>query len=109
MTLETKDIIYILVYIISLITLLLAQKNRISNLEREVRRGMKVLYKEAGALNIIDHDTCKRNRDEIFTAIRRSERAMEMLLGKLEELNKNVLLISFKMDSMNGEKDQNNL
>lgn len=109
MTLETKDIIYILLYIISMISVFLAFKNRLSNVEKTVSRGMKVLYKEAGALNIIDHDTCKRNRDEIFTAIRRSERAMEMLLGKLEELNKNVLLISFKMDAMNGEKNSDNL
>ena len=97
MTIELKDLIYLLIYIVSLITLLLALKNRVQNIEKELRRGMRVLYQEAGSLNVVDHATCKRHRDEIFTAIRRSEKTVEVLLFEIKDIKENMIIIMVHM------------
>lgn len=104
MTLEVKDIIYLLVYIISIASIYLANqystKNRFANIEKELRRGMKVLYQDAGQLNLIDCDTCKRYRDEIFTALRRSEKAQEMFLIELREIKEGIIKLNILVEML---------
>ena len=97
MTIELRDIIYILINFGTILSLFFAFKNRVSNLEREVRRGMKILYQDAGKLNLIDCDTCKKHRDEIFTALRRSEKSVEMLLIELRDIKENMIIIMVHM------------
>jgi len=97
MTIGLKDIVYLFAYFATIISLYFGFKHRLSNVEREVRRGMKVLYQEAGKLNLIDHETCKKNRDEIFTAIRRNEKSMEMFLLELRDIKDNMIIIMVHM------------
>lgn len=97
MTIGLKDIVYLAAYFATIISLYFGFKHRLSNVEREVRRGMKVLYQEAGKLNLIDHETCKKNRDEIFTAIRRNEKSMEMFLLELRDIKENMIIIMVHM------------
>lgn len=106
MSFGIRDLIYIIVYVLSLAGVFNAFKNRLKNLEREVRKGYKILYADRGQLNLIDQDTCKKYRDEVFTAIRRSERIIEMLLDKLEKINENMIIIMVHMgiNSPNGIK-----
>lgn len=93
MTLEVKDIIYLLVYIISMMSVFFSMKARLSGIEKETGQVRKILFGDRGTLNIVDVETCKANRDQIFIAIRRNEQVQEMLLKRIEELNKNVLII----------------
>lgn len=106
--LELKEIIYIfiyvIVYIVSLISVFLAMKYKQSNLEErltqmqsghreEMGQIRKILFGKRGSLNLVDVETCKNNRDQVYAAIRRGEQVQEMLLKRVEELNKNVLII----------------
>lgn len=93
MTLDSKDIIYILIYVVSIISVFFAFRNRQSNFERELLRNQKVIFNEHGFPNLIDLKTCKEHRDQVFTAIRRSENIMDQALKKIDDLNKNVLTI----------------
>lgn len=97
MTIGLKDIVYLVAYFATIISLYYGFKHRLSNVEREVRRGMKVLYQDAGKLNLIDCDTCKKHRDEIFTALRRSEKSVEMLLLELRDIKENMIIIMVHM------------
>lgn len=109
MTLEIKDIVYLISYALTVAALYFSFRNRLGNIEREMKRSNQVIYGDQGRLNLVDTQHCKEHRDNIHTAIRRGEKAVEMLLAKLDQMNENVLLISFKMDQANGKKDQNNL
>lgn len=93
MTLEIKDIIYLLVYIISMMSVFFSIRGRLHSIEKETGQVRRILFGDRGALNIIDVDTCRANRDQVFSAIRRGEQVQEMLLKRIEELNKNVLII----------------
>lgn len=79
-------------------------RNRIHNLEKENGQIRKIVYGDRGMLNLVDTNTCKCHRDEVFTAIRRGETVSEMIMKKIEELNKNVLIlmISLNVRSPNG-------
>lgn len=65
----------------------------VKNIQAELKRTNRVIYGDQGKLNIIDECTCKNHRDMVFDKIRSSERAAEMMLHKIDELNKNVLTI----------------
>ena len=93
MHLELKDTIYFLVYIISMISVFLMFRNRLYNQEKELKRMQKILLGDKGFPNIIDKKTCKEHRDQVFSAIRRSENVMDQALKKIDDLNKNVLTI----------------
>lgn len=99
-TLDVKDIVYLLVYVISVVSVYYAQRNRIGNLEKENSQIKSIIYGDRGKLNIIDHDSCKRYRDEVFAAVRRNEQVNEMLLNEIKEINKNVLQYGFKIDAL---------
>ena len=96
--LTIKDIIYIITYFISIISVYFAARGRLANLENDSKLFKKILYKERGSLNLIDHEACKKNRDEVFSAIRRTERAMEMFADNLKDVNKNTIEIRMLLD-----------
>lgn len=91
MTLGLKDIIYLMVYAVSIAGIFLAFKNELGNVRRDVNHGMKILYKDAGQLNLIDCETCKKHRDEIFTAIRRNEKSFEMFFLDIREIKEELI------------------
>lgn len=93
MTLEIKDLIYLLTYVITLMSVFFSIRGRLNNIEKESGQVRRILFGDRGNLNIIDVQACKSNRDQVFLAIRRGEQVQEMLLKRIEELNKNVLII----------------
>jgi len=93
MQLEVKDAIYFLGYFISIISVFLAFRNRLNNQEIELKRMQKILFGDKGFPNLIDKKTCKEHRDQVFSAIRRSENIMDQTLKKIDDLNRNVLTI----------------
>lgn len=98
MSITIKDAIYVLFYLTSVFSVYFIARNRINNLEKDSRLFKKILYKERGALNLIDTETCKRHRDEVFSQIRRGEKVAEMLLANMQELNRNVITIMAYLD-----------
>jgi adenylate kinase len=116
MTLELKDIVYLITYILSFMGLLITTTSRLKSLEKKFYHQGKVIYGDRGKLNVIDADTCKKHRDDIFVAIRRNERINEMMISKLDYLNENILIIKAHMGihTPNGirldvKKDKDNL
>jgi hypothetical protein len=93
MTLEIRDIIHLVIYLVSIAAIFTAFKARISTLENEISRIGKIIHGGSGNLNFIDLQTCKEHRDQVFTALRRSENVMDLALKRIEELNENVLEI----------------
>lgn len=88
MTLDAKDIIYILIYVVSIISVFFAFRNRQSHFEREILRNQKVIFNKQGFPNLIDQKTCKDNRDQVFIAIMRIEKMMDQALKKIDDINK---------------------
>jgi len=93
MTVDLKDAIYLITYLVSLVSIFMSFKARLAAMESEFRKITSIIYAEKGSLNLIDVRTCKEHRDQVFTALRRSETVMEMALTKIEVLNENVLEI----------------
>ena len=79
---------------------------RLERNEEKINEDNKVLRGQQGALNVIDQKTCKENRDIIFSAIRRSEKATEMMLVELREIKEALIELKVKLELMNGKKDQ---
>lgn len=100
MTFDLKDIIYVAVYLISVVGVYYGQKNRIGNLEKENSEIKGIIFADRGKLNLIDHETCKKYRDDVYTAIRRNEQVNEMLLNKIDKIGENVLLLGFKLEAL---------
>lgn len=98
MTVDVKDAIYLITYIISIISIFIAFKSRLTAIENEFKRVVAIIYAEKGSLNLVDVRTCKEHRDQIFTALRRSETVMELALSKIEQLSENVLEIKFYLE-----------
>lgn len=83
---------------------------RIDRNDERNEQNNKVLYGQAGALNVIDQKTCKENRDIIFSAIRKHEKPMEMILLELRELKEAWIEMRMRIEFINGiKKDQNKL
>lgn len=97
MTFEFRDIIYIVVYTISVAGLLLTYRNRLSNLEIAVTKLTNIIISKNGSLNVIDRASCKSAQDAIYTAIRRGENNLDMTLKKIDTLNENILKIMFHL------------
>lgn len=93
MTVDLKDAIYLITYLISIVSVFISFKARLNAIENEFKRVVGIIYAEKGSLNLVDVKTCKEHRDQVFTALRRSETVMEMALTKIEVLNENVLEI----------------
>lgn len=93
---DIRLVLAISVYIISIVSVFLAFKYKVGGIEKEVNRSLNVLY-QAGKLNLIDCETCKRYRDEIFVAIRKGEKSQETMIIELREIKEMLLLVTFKM------------
>lgn len=95
---EYKEIIYIITYLVSIVSLFLNFRFRQQNVEKELARHARALYGDQGALNVVDHRTCKQNRDVVFEAIRRTESGVGELIKKIDVLSQNVMMIKLKME-----------
>lgn len=93
MTLAVKDIVYIVVYIISIAGVFFAFKNKLNNLTEEQNKEKKVIWQEGGRLNIVDHAFCRECRDQIYETIRKRDSIIEEFRAQLISLNENVIRI----------------
>lgn len=88
-----KDVIYILVYVISLVGVFFGAKSKLREIEKELKRNQVVIYGDKGCLNLVDTKSCKELRDHVYSTIRRGENVMDQTLKRIDELNTNVLTI----------------
>lgn len=93
MALETKDIIYILTYIITLITILLVIRSLLVEIRRDMRLVKNIIFGDRGSLNVITQEVLKKFLDEIWTKMRQTDKGFEMILHKIEDMDKKLLII----------------
>lgn len=98
MTLGLKDVIYILVYVVSVAAILIAFMNELKNIKKDSSLIKKILFADQGKLNLVDHQTCKQHQDQIYAAIRRSENAFAATAAEIKILNENVVRIMVILD-----------
>jgi len=91
--LDIKDAIYLIIYIVSMMSLFLSNKYYQRSQGSEIKRISKLIYDDKGALNIVSECQCKQRRDEVFTAIRRNEKVVEMMLVELKEIKENIIIL----------------
>lgn len=99
-----KDAMWLIALITTNMATFLGFRATLKNMQKEIRRNKRVIYGDQGKLNIIDESTCKAHRDMVFDKIRSAEKAADMMLLKIDELNKNVLtiLVYLNIKSPNG-------
>lgn len=90
MTLEIKDIVYVIVYIVSLASVVFSFFSRVLNLEREVKRLKNVMYAAKGGLNLIDLRACSEYRRLATEKVRETQSELRQLIDKLELINQNI-------------------
>lgn len=101
-----KDVFYIITYVTTIVAIFIAFRSKLNSTEKDLMHLQKILLGDRGVLNVVDQKTCKENRDYVFSAIRRSENISEMLLNKVDDLNKNVLVIMIHMNINSAEPKQ---
>lgn len=87
MTLTVKDLIYLGSFLTSIISVFFYSKNRLFNIEKDLKSYRQIIFGERGCLNLVDGKTCDSNRDVVFTAIRKSDENAIKTLDKLDSLS----------------------
>jgi len=98
MILTTKDLLYIIGYIVSIITILMTVKNQVNNIVKQVDSMRSIIWGDRGILNLVDKSSCKGYQDQIFAKIRANESDVSMIAKEIKELNKNVLTIMISLN-----------
>lgn len=101
MTITYQILINVVVYAVTVAVLYAGVKHRLDRLEENTKQDHGLLYGQQGSLNVIDQKTCKENRDIIFAAIRRSEKATEMMLVELREIKEALIELKVKLELIN--------
>lgn len=97
MEITIKDVLYLMTYFVTFITLILSMKNTQSNMTQEIKLLRNIIFGEKGSLNIVDQATLKAALDQVWIRIRHNEAAMNMILQEIKMLNRNVMAIMFKL------------
>lgn len=105
MTLELKDAIYLIVYIVSVAGVFLAFRNELKNLKDAQAQDKDVIWQKGGRLNLVDHKSCREYRDALWTSMRQKEKALEMLLAELKEIKENQIITMTYMGIKKLEKN----
>ncbi len=93
MTLETKEIIHILTYIITLIAILLVIRSLLFEIRRDAKVVKNIIFGERGSLNVITQEVLKKHLDEIWTKMRQTDKGFEMILNKIDDMDKKLLIL----------------
>ena len=88
-----KDIVYLIIYVVTLSAVYFRQNNRIKNIEAL----KKVVFKSNGVLSLVEVDTCKAHQDNIHIAIRREADNIGNMKTKIDKMGDNILRIMVHM------------
>ncbi len=106
--LSAKDVIYILVYVVSVVTIINSLKNSIKNLGKDIQSVKteigkdisllkKVIFRQDGALNFITQDVFRESKNLIYEKIRSEATVTQKAFKSIDTLNENVLKIMIHM------------
>ena len=95
--LELKDLIYIIINVMSIVTVMLAFRNRIKNLEEFKALVKSVLFQNDATLNLINRQTCKDHRDNVYKMIRREAAITHKAFESIDLVNANIIKIALHM------------
>ena len=108
MTLGLKDVIYVLVYVVSIAGVFFAFKNELTNLKNEVRKEKSIIWQEGGRLNLVDHKACREYRDGIWQSMRKCDSVMDGMNTRLDSINEKIIRVLVKLE-LNGKDDKDKL
>lgn len=109
MVITHKDIIYLVGYLITFITLFLSLKNDQRYIKKQIKIINDVIFADKGSLNLIDQRTLDRHLDHIWTRMRQTEASMNMILAKMDDLKEDTIEIKLKVKLLlNGKAEKEN-
>lgn len=97
MSLNLKDAVYLLIYVISIAAVYFKFNNRLHNIEKARKREYNILWQNGGRLNLVDHKTCREFRDNIWEAMRKCDDSATNVINKLEVINEKLIRIDGKI------------
>lgn len=98
MELQPKDVVYVVVYLLSMGGAFLTFRTRLGELERKVASDSCIIYGDRGTLNVIDRNTCEKHRLMLDERIRLAENYNQSISNDIRTLNGNVQLIMFHLN-----------
>ena len=98
MTITIREAVYLLTYIITIISMFMVFRNHLYNISKQVKLINDIIFGDKGALNIVDARTLKTNMDPVWDRIRQDEAAMNMILQEIKDLNRKVMATMFKLN-----------
>lgn len=115
MILELKDIIYILVYVVSVTGFIVSfkyriskvaedAKHRISKVAEDAKLAKRTLFRKDGTLNVLNQTACKEHREVIESDLKRESDTLKRAFRDIEFLNNNVIRIMIHLKIEGAEK-----
>lgn len=108
MSIDLKDAVWFIVYIVSMVSIFLAFRNEVKNLKNEVKKEKSIIWQEGGRLNLVDHKACREYRDGIWQSMRKCDNVMEGMNTRLDSINEKIIRVLVKLE-LNGKDDKNNV
>lgn len=107
MILTARDIIYLLTYVITLISVLITIRFMLIEIRKDQRVIKNIIFGDRGALNIITVTALKAHLDEVWAKMRRNDQVNEMILQKVDDISKNqiIIMVHQGITSPNGIKE----
>lgn len=110
MTFELKDLVYLMLFAGSLVTIFTTFSNRVANVEKAVGLLKRVVFKESGELAFITTEVCNRREIDIQKAIDKSAQDVADMRNDIKEMSENILVIMvhLNIDAENIKKGVSN-
>lgn len=93
-----KDLAYILLLIVTVTATLMTFKNRVANLETEVKKLYRIIFKKNGELGVVTHETCLAHRTIISKETDDINSQLTKTFDKLDTMNDNIILLMVHMN-----------
>lgn len=95
MLIDIKDIIYLLTYVVSIVTIIMTFRHRLASNTLRIQALEAIISSDTGNLNLVDKTSCKENRDQIYKEVRRTENEVHKIAEDLKKVGKNITKIMF--------------
>ena len=97
MQFSVKDLVYISVYLISVIGMLYAMKYRVKKVEDSNEILKNIIFRDKGGLNVVDNQSCKDHRDLVYQKIRDESGVTQRAFENIDCINQNIFKIMVHM------------
>lgn len=98
MVLSIKEILFLIGYIITAISMFLSFRNNQRNHWRQIKSIKDVIFGEKGSLNLVDQKTLDHHLDLLWTRIRQNEAVINLINLKMDDMSDNILAIMITLN-----------